>query len=83
MVKGLRSPLNIWYMDDGILGGTLADAMADLARVQDTARRLGLELNGQKCEFYVADVAARATMQEALDAVLPGVRPLGPTSSLC
>ena len=53
MVKNLRSPLNVWYMDVGALGGPVQQVLADIQKVKDFATPSGLTLNSRKCELWL------------------------------
>ncbi|XP_055335726.1 uncharacterized protein LOC129586490 [Paramacrobiotus metropolitanus] len=53
LILSLLSPLNAWYLDDGVIGGKLCEVLADVDKVIATAHEYGLELNLTKCEFFV------------------------------
>ncbi len=55
LVKQLESPLNIWYLDDGNLGGPIDVIMKDVARVQDFREMSGLQLRLDKCEMCILE----------------------------
>ena len=47
----LKSELTIFYLDDGTIGGSVQDVLADLRQVESEASELGLELNHSKSEL--------------------------------
>ena len=69
MVQQLCSELNVFYLDDGTLGGTLDDVLQDLSTVQRAARELGLKLNCKKSEMICEDTTTRKVILSAV----PGV----------
>ena len=44
LISGLSSDLNIWYLDDGTIGGKI-DVFSDLRSIIQLSPSLGLELN--------------------------------------
>ena len=42
MVQQLRSELNLFYLDDGTLGGSLDEVLVDFQKVEQSAGKLGL-----------------------------------------
>ena len=50
IVKGLSSPLNMWYLDDGSLGGSPSQVLADFQLIQSEGIDRGLQVNTRKCE---------------------------------
>lgn len=53
IISSLKSKLNIWYLDDGTLGGEPDDVLADLTSIITKFESIGLELNFSKCELYI------------------------------
>lgn len=53
MTRALQSELNIWYLDDGSLGGNPDTVLEDLKTVIQMAAAIGLRLNFSKCEIMV------------------------------
>ena len=49
------SELNIWYMDDGTIGGQLDDLLHNLEAVRRVGPTLGLQFNEDKCEIVTND----------------------------
>ena len=55
LTKSLSSPLNIWYLDDGTIGGSADDVFNDFVTIITSSSTLGLELNISKCELYIPE----------------------------
>ena len=51
LTRSLVSPFNVWYLDDGTVGGDIDSVLSDLQTVIDEGSKLGLELNTAKCEM--------------------------------
>ncbi|GAU96871.1 hypothetical protein RvY_08245 [Ramazzottius varieornatus] len=52
LIQKLTSPLNVWYLDDGTIGGKIETVLSDLQVVISEGWKLGLELNSAKCELF-------------------------------
>ena len=63
LMKACSSEVNLWYLDDGTLGGNPETVQADLARIIAASQDLGLQINSKKCELYV--VKSNASMEAA------------------
>lgn len=55
IIQRLQSKLNVWYLDDGTLGGDANTVLNDLATLIDEFSLIGLDLNFSKCELFVCD----------------------------
>jgi len=51
IINQMSSPLNVWYMDDGTLGGTLEEVKADFQLLESESKKIGLAVNVNKCEI--------------------------------
>jgi len=51
LLQSLKSTLRIGFLDDLTLGGHVDTVAADIAKLAEECRRLGLELNPTKCEI--------------------------------
>ena len=74
--QNLKSPLNIWYLDDATVGGSVADVVADLRTISRTLPDLGLKLNAAKCEVTVLDDPGeeqQASLIREVKSVLPNI----------
>ncbi len=90
LAKLLKSELNIWFMDDGTLGGDVDVLIHDYETVRRIGKELGLVLNEQKCELITGDpdvvnrfksVAPRILHINTCDATLLGA-PIGGKASM-
>ena len=48
----VESELNLWYLDDGNLGGDYAIVLRDFLMIISESTKLGLEVRPDKCELY-------------------------------
>ena len=55
LTSQLVSDFKVFYLDDGTLGGSCADALQDLTMVEEVADELGLKLNRSKSEVVCHD----------------------------
>ena len=62
MVRSLRSEFRAFYLDDGILGGTLEDVKSDLLKIESAAKEINLSLNHSKSEIICVDVSSQSAM---------------------
>jgi hypothetical protein len=51
LISELRSSFNLWYLDDGTLGGEPVEVLKDFHHIIESCHKIGLELNFDKCEF--------------------------------
>jgi len=56
LARLMKSMLNIWYMDDGSLGGEVDVLIEDFETVRRIGSTLGLLLNEHKCELVTDDM---------------------------
>jgi len=70
LAKCMTAELNVWYLDDGTIGGDVDTLIKDLCTVREVGRSIGLLLNENKCEIVTDD----KTVASSLQAVLPNVR---------
>ena len=56
LAKLMKAPLNIWYMDDGTLGGDIEVLINNFLVVQQMGDSIGLKLNESKCELITYDL---------------------------
>jgi len=52
IVNMLKCPLNLWYMDDGCLGGTENEVLNDFNTLVTESNKIGLSINKSKCEIF-------------------------------
>ena len=70
LVKSMKSEFNIWYLDDGSIGGDVSTLLSDLYTIRRDGEKLGLVLNEQKCEIVTNDDVVAAQMKS----VMPNIR---------
>ena len=58
LVSSLSSEFNVFYLDDGAIGGNFADLRADFQRIEDQGQALGLHLSVDKSELISYDESA-------------------------
>ena len=54
ILERLSSELNVGYLDDLTIGGTIGDVCADIEFIHTEARHIGLDLNTSKCEVITS-----------------------------
>ncbi|XP_011555023.3 uncharacterized protein LOC105386209 [Plutella xylostella] len=74
VIVALRSPLNVWYLDDGTIGGRPEVVSEDLRSLAEGFRRMGLEVNAQKCELYSCSGQASQEILSQVESVVPGLK---------
>ena len=67
--RSLTAPLNVWYLDDATIGGSVTEVTNDLKTVVSALQKIGLQLNSSKCEVTVLDNPGVKAQQEAVQAV--------------
>lgn len=70
LALSMKSEFNIWYLDDGSIGGDVSSLLCDLDAVRRVGPTIGLELNEEKCEIITGD----ESVVTRLKAVLPSIR---------
>jgi len=73
MAKLMKSQLNLWYMDDGSLGGEVDVLIEDFVMVRRIGRAFGLLVNDQKCELVTDDLE----VVEKFRAIAPSIIHVG------
>ncbi|KAI5632042.1 reverse transcriptase (RNA-dependent DNA polymerase) domain-containing protein [Phthorimaea operculella] len=74
-ITSLKSTLNIWYLDDGTIGGTVSEVADDIQRLFPKLKEVGLEVNTGKCEIYPCGTEA-ARECARFDTLIPGIKVL-------
>ena len=52
IIQPLKSPINLWYLDDCTLAGPQATILRDLEQLVPKLQKVGLQLNTKKCEIF-------------------------------
>lgn len=55
IISELNSKFNMWYLDDGSIGGGASEVLEDLQCIIQRFNSIGLTLNFDKCEIYFPD----------------------------
>lgn len=66
LARSMTSGFNLWYLDDGTVGGKLSDLLHDLETIRQVGPSLGLRLNEDKCEIIACDVNVAASLTAAM-----------------
>lgn len=76
MILALTAEFNIWYMDDGSIGGSPDTVLNDLKTIIDKSADLGLQLNFTKCEIKILGSNShndRTRILEQFNEIAPGI----------
>ena len=73
IARSVRSPINIWYLDDATIGGPVESACEDLRRIIPMLSDIRLEVNPTKSE--VSSVSCNNSQSDllAIESALPGI----------
>ena len=81
LVSSLSSEFNVFYLDDGTIGGNFGDLLDDIQTIKDRGQALGLSLNVDKLELISHNKSEVSTLLSAIPHMhLQFVRP---TMLLC
>lgn len=74
VISNLGSEFNMWYLDDGTLGGNPTTVLDDFQHIISCANEVGLELNFDKCEVSVLGPQTNTQcILESFQSVAPGI----------
>ena len=68
----VRSPLNVWYLDDATIGGPLEQVLDDLSNIIPLLEGIGLVLNSSKCEVITSRIGTPDLT--GLSAIIPNCK---------
>ncbi|CAK1589334.1 unnamed protein product [Parnassius mnemosyne] len=77
IISNLKSKLNVWYLDDGTLGGRADDVLSDLTHIFRNFKNIGLEPNSNKCEIFFSNnlsTSHRDTLIQNFNHICPGIK---------
>ncbi|XP_073960116.1 uncharacterized protein [Choristoneura fumiferana] len=77
IISQLISKFNMWYLDDGTLGGEAEQVLIDLQNLIQNFQKIGLELNFSKCELFVAQSVPEPLKNEIIskfNTVAPNIK---------
>ena len=75
ITRKCKSSLNIWYLDDGFIGGRVEDVLSDYKAIKETSESLGLVLNPSKCELFKINPSSTRVINSGKE--FPGVKEIG------
>ena len=70
LISNLKAEFNVFYLDDGTIGGNLDDIFDDLKSIEEKGKELGLHLNVEKSELISHDQSS----VEVLLSSFPGLQ---------
>ncbi|XP_035712509.1 uncharacterized protein LOC118437538 [Folsomia candida] len=74
VISNLGSEFNMWYLDDGTLGGKPTTVLDDFKHIISCANEVGLELNFDKCEVsFLGPQTNTQCILESFQSVAPGI----------
>ena len=73
IARSVRSPINIWYLDDATIGGPAESVCEDLRRIIPMLSDIGLEVNPTKSEVSNVSCDNFQSVLIAIESALPGV----------
>ena len=76
IVNSVTSPFNVWYIDDGTIGGELDQVLRDVSEIERNLSNVDLSLNPQKCEVSILCFQPLVIRQNELSRVrqvMPGI----------
>uniref|UniRef100_A0A8D8VI75 Reverse transcriptase domain-containing protein n=1 Tax=Cacopsylla melanoneura TaxID=428564 RepID=A0A8D8VI75_9HEMI len=73
IVRSLQSELNLFYLDDGIIGGSPETVLSDIQILLEESAKIGLEINPRKCELFFPSGNDYNIIQQRFEDLLPGV----------
>lgn len=73
IIEMLASELNIWYLDDGTLGGEYDAVLSDFKLLIQECGKIGLEINPTKCELFFCGNTDQSIIDQ-FNAVSPGIK---------
>ena len=76
VIQKTKSELNIWYIDDGTLGGQCTDLLHDIEI--NESEGIGLSLNYSKCKL----ITANNELHNVISNKLPSVKHINPDDAI-
>jgi hypothetical protein len=74
IILSLDSELNIWYLDDGTLADYPEVVLSDFKKVINVSRKIGLELNFNKCEIFCCSGDIHLKVIKEFQNLAPGIK---------
>ena len=79
-VREVQSAFNMWYLDDGSIGGSVDTICRDLHQLIPALSAKGLLVNPAKCEIFLSSASTehqKLTIVERLHKLIPGAAVVG------
>jgi hypothetical protein len=73
IIEMLLSEFNVWYLDDGTLGGDPEIVLNDFKILVQECKKIGLEVNPTKCELFFCGDKDQSIIDE-FNEVSPGIK---------
>jgi hypothetical protein len=74
IILSLDSQLNIWYLDDRTLAEYPEIVLSDFQKVINLSRKIGLELNFNKCEIFCCSGDTDLKVIKEFQNLTPGIK---------
>ena len=74
IVNKLKSELDVFYLDDGTLGGKIETGLEDLGKIKATLISHGLELNSNKCKLFLVNPTNLQYERNCFNEVCNGIK---------
>jgi hypothetical protein len=74
IILSLDSQLNIWYLGDGTLADYPEVVLSDFKKVINLSRKIGFELNFNKCEIFCCSGDTDLKVIKEFQNVAPGIK---------
>lgn len=81
IIETLASELNLWYLDDGTLGGDPETILNDFQNIIEKCKAFGLEVNPSKCEIYFISSFDQSVYDKFAE-ISPGIKNVNDDLSL-
>jgi hypothetical protein len=74
IILSLDFQLNFWYLDDGTLADHPEVVLSDFKKVTNLSRKIGLELNLNKCEIFCCSGDTNLKVIKEFQNLAPGIK---------
>lgn len=75
IIQNLTSKYNVWYLDDGTLGGEIHSVLNDFKTLIQEFKKIGLDLNYSKCELFFPNSQTQTQeIENEFNILAPGIK---------
>ena len=74
LISDCDSKFNMWYLDDGTLGGNANAVFSDFHKIIQAENSLGLNINPSKCELICLDLNKKNMMLEKFKTIAAEIK---------